>query len=274
VAIRVKQKVERLLRKRGLLQPDGADEAQAEATLWEKLCAAAVQGRIALGPKAGWRVTRLGGHPVLLPPGPRHLCADSDGFNLHAHTHVGAGKRDELERLCRYILRPALCGKRIALTDKGEVLFALKRPWSDGTSHLLFQPLEFLEKLVAIVPPPHRHLVTYHGVVSSAASFRAEIIPRGAEPDPAADAADAGSSPELPPVRPRRLPFAQLLFRTFEIDPLRCPRCDGKLKVLAVLTDPIEVARLCQHLGEPTEPPKLWPSRFVVQTSWEFAQPP
>jgi hypothetical protein len=120
------------------------------------------------------------------------------------------------------------------------------------------------------VPPPHRHLVTYHGVVSSASSFREEIIPRAADPDPA----DNGARPDLPPVRPRRLPFADLLHRTFEIDLHKCPRCDGRLKVLAVIMDPIEVARLCKHLGHPTEPPKMSPSRFQVQSSWGFDQAP
>jgi hypothetical protein len=126
--------VERLLRRRGHLPEEGADAADPDLTLWEKLCAASTEGRIALGPKAGWRVARLGGAPVLLPPGPRHLCADADGFNVHAHTSVGAGHREELERLCRYVLRPALSGDRLSLTPAGEVLFRLKRTWSPTTA--------------------------------------------------------------------------------------------------------------------------------------------
>ena len=33
----------------------------------------------------------------------------------------------------------------------GDVLLRLKKPYSDGTSHLVFSPLEFLEKLAALV---------------------------------------------------------------------------------------------------------------------------
>jgi Transposase zinc-binding domain/Putative transposase len=72
VALAVRKKVEALLNKRGLLS-EGVDEGTQDQGLWDKLCAAAVGGRIAMGPKAGWRVTRLGSQPVLLPPGERHL---------------------------------------------------------------------------------------------------------------------------------------------------------------------------------------------------------
>jgi len=42
--------------------------------------------------------------------------------------------------------------------------FTLKTPWSDGTSHLLLSPMELLEKLAALIPPPRFHLLRYHGV--------------------------------------------------------------------------------------------------------------
>ena len=43
--------------------------------------------------------------------------------------------------------------------------FALKTPWSDGTSHLLLSPMELLEKLAALVPSPRFHPLRYHGVL-------------------------------------------------------------------------------------------------------------
>ncbi len=41
-----------------------------------------------------------------------------------------------------------------------------KTPSSDGTSHLLLSPMELLEKLAALVPPPRLHLLPYHGVLA------------------------------------------------------------------------------------------------------------
>ena len=52
----------------------------------------------------------------------------------------------------------------------------LKRPWSDGTTPLLFEPLEFLEKLAALTPRPEINLVLYHGVLAPHARWRAEVV--------------------------------------------------------------------------------------------------
>jgi hypothetical protein len=75
---------------------------------------------------------------VLLPPGERYLCADADGFNVHAHTNVGADHKDEKERLCRYILRPALCGKRLSLLPSGDDLgqSGASATWREGFQRL------------------------------------------------------------------------------------------------------------------------------------------
>ena len=43
----------------------------------------------------------------------------------------------------------------------------LKRAWSDGTTHLLFEPVEFLEKLAALTPRPAINLILYHGVLAA-----------------------------------------------------------------------------------------------------------
>ncbi len=44
------------------------------------------------------------------------------------------------------------------------------------------------------------------------------------------------------------------------------------LGAAACQKDPAEGARLCDNLGEPTQAPKVAPSRFVVQTEWDFAR--
>ena len=38
-------------------------------------------------------------------------------------------------------------------------------PWRDGTTHAIFEPLQFLEKLAALVPSPRAHLVRFHGAL-------------------------------------------------------------------------------------------------------------
>ena len=270
VAIKVKRRVEKLLLRKGKMPGEGADPEQQEQTLWDKLCAASLQGRIALGPKAGWRVRRMGDHPVLLPPGERYLCADADGFNVHAHTSVGAAHKAERERLCRYILRPALCGQGLSLLPSGDVIFTLKRTWSDGTKYLVFTPMELIEKLAVLVPPPHKHLVTYHGILSSAAKWRKEIVPGGQAPGTEAEPKEPpdGAEPELEPMRPRRLLWAQLLQRTFglvrctEMPQVRWEDEDGSGDSGSSGDRPA--------VREPVTAPPVVPSRHQVQTQWDF----
>jgi hypothetical protein len=45
------------------------------------------------------------------------------------------------------------------------------------TSHVLFEPLELVEKLAALVPPPQFNLVRYSGVFAPAALWRSQIVP-------------------------------------------------------------------------------------------------
>jgi len=42
--------------------------------------------------------------------------------------------------------------------------------------------------------------------------------------------------------------------RAFDLDVLACPRCGGRLRLLATIDDPQVVLRLLAHLGLPTDP--------------------
>ncbi len=85
------------------------------------------------------------------------------GLLLRA-TRIAGTVRQGLERLGRYLTRPALALGRLRILDSQRLSFALKTPWSDGTSHLLLAPMELLEKRAALVPPPRFHLLRYHRV--------------------------------------------------------------------------------------------------------------
>jgi len=45
-------------------------------------------------------------------------------------------------------------------------IYALRRRWRDGTSATVFEPLDFLARLSALVPRQRAHLLTYHGVLA------------------------------------------------------------------------------------------------------------
>ena len=77
-----------------------------------------------------------------------------DGFSLHAAVRVEAHDRKRLEQLCRYITRPALSDERVQLNAVGQVELELKFKtlWRDGTTHLVMSPLDFMQRLAALVP--------------------------------------------------------------------------------------------------------------------------
>ena len=58
-----------------------------------------------------------------------------------------ANERTKLERLCRYITRPAVSTKRLSLTRNGQVRYELKTPWRNGTTHVIFEPLDFMYRM-------------------------------------------------------------------------------------------------------------------------------
>ena len=127
----------------------------------------------------------------------------------------------------------------------GQLLYHFRRPWRDGSTALVLEPLELLERLAALVPPPRRPLVAYHGLLAPHARWRSTIVPKPSPADARAAAA---------PV-PRRWPWAQLLRRVFAIEVLACPRCGGPRWILGAVTEPLAKRRLLAALGLAPEPP-------------------
>ena len=67
-------------------------------------------------------------------------CATVEGVNIHANTYVAKQARVHLEKLCRYITRPAVCDARLKLLDDGRVRMAFKSVWSNGAVGKVFEP--------------------------------------------------------------------------------------------------------------------------------------
>ena len=103
------------------------------------------------------------------------------GFSLHAHTSCKSNQRDKLDRsggvaLCRYMARSALSDDRLSLSSSGQVIYSLKTPYSDGTTHVVLDPLDFISRLAALVPPPKQNLTRYYGLFATASKQRSVIM--------------------------------------------------------------------------------------------------
>ena len=100
------------------------------------------------------------------------------GMSLHADVAVPAHDRRRLERLCRYVARPPLASERLEERPDGRLTLRLKTRWRDGTTHILMERSELIERLVPLIPPPRAHQVRYHGVLAPSASMRDRIVPQ------------------------------------------------------------------------------------------------
>ncbi len=153
------------------------DPLAEESLALAGISSASVQGRVALGRRAGARVLRIGREPSapsVTSTGPRQ--AHLEGFDLHANLLVHAEDRARREQLCRDLLRPPVAQERLRLTGGGHVLVELKSARADGTSHLLFEPLALLEKPAALTPRPRINLVLSHGVLAPHARRRSRAV--------------------------------------------------------------------------------------------------
>jgi len=215
------------------------------------ISSASVQGRVALGPRAGARVWRLGDDPDapwVLSTMPRH--AHLAGFDLHANVAVPATDRARLEQLCRYLLRPAVAQDRLRLLDDGRIVLTLKTAWADGTRQLLFEPLTLLEKLAALIPWPRINLVLYHGVLAPHCGWRARVVAYDAPPAVASPCPEVSDAPKS---APRHWAWAALMRRAFDVDVLACPRCGGRLRLIATVEDPEAIRAILAALAASRE---------------------
>jgi hypothetical protein len=176
----IARRVSRFLERQGLLvrddesaylTMDSKDEDQMDT-----LIGYSITYRIATGPRQGRKALTLQSLPAIDEP-PTTRAGNVSGFPLHAGVAAKANERRKLERLCRYITRPAVSEKRLSLTAPGQVRYSLKTPWNDGTTHVIFEPLDFVARLAALVPRPRVNLTRFHGVFAPNSKYRALITP-------------------------------------------------------------------------------------------------
>ena len=260
---KLSHRVIRKLRRLGYLEASmdatvatGYDPLRDTAPELARTMAASVQQRIAFGERAGQHVRRIGsgfGDEDEAPrlTGPR--CASVHGFSLHANTQIPAHRRDQLERLIRYTGRGAVSLERLQEDANGDLVYTFTHPWSDGTTGIRLAPVELLEKLAALVPLPHVHLVRYGGCLAPHSYLRGVIRPTLRQ---------QGLDGEEAQPRTPYWPWAKLLGRVFGLEMATCPFCRrGALRIIAVITQESVITRILRHLQLASVPPPIAPAR-------------
>lgn len=267
----IAKRIGRFLERQGLLERDAessylnSNVVADEYDPMHQLHGSSVTYRVAVGPRQGRKVFTLQTMPA---SDPEEWVGKVDGFSLHAGVAAKAHERKKLERICRYIARPPVAEKRLSLTRNGMVRYELKTPYHDGTTHVIFEPLDFISKLAALVPKPRVNLTRFHGVFAPNSKHRARVTPgkRGKGREIRASDGTQGKSPEG-----SRAPmnWAQRLKRVFDIDVETCDQCGGAVKVIACIEDPAVIKKILDHLDKtaPTEQRRQPQSRAPPQDS-------
>jgi hypothetical protein len=192
------------------------------------------------------------------------------GFSLNADVTVAAWDRAGLERLLRYCARPIFASERLQWLEKDQrLVYRLPKSRPDGQAVLYLTPLEFLDKLAVLIPPPRKHRHRYHGVLAPNAPLRQAVtayagLPINAEVPATGQALVAEEGiPEAESKAPSYAAslWAMLIARIYEVFPLVCPQCGGELKIVAFLIEADPIQRILLHIGEPATPPRIAPAR-------------
>ena len=131
--------------------------------------------------------------------------------------------------------------QRLSVDDDGLVVYELKHPFSDGTTHVLFELQDFIARLAALVPRPRAHLIRYHGLFAPNARYRHLIVPRHTSPISTEQRESTSEAPTAP------MTWMARLNRVFGIDLRAGSKCGGKLRVIGEVTDPNVIARIVEH---------------------------
>jgi hypothetical protein len=248
---------------------EDSDRLAREQPWLSEVYAASVCGRLADGGRVAVGGDRVDPEAIDSSSTPR--CAAAAGFSLHANVAIPSGDRLRLERLVRYAARPPLSMDRLEELPDGKLRYWFKTPWRNGTNHADFEPLDFIEKLVALIPSPRIHMVRFHGLLGPAAKWRSSIIPQAATGQAAspdtdvpigknasnADPTGKQETADPPKAQGRNYTWCELMKRVFAADVLACTHCGGRLRILTAIRPPEITRKILDHLGLPSRPPPM-----------------
>lgn len=258
---RINLRVSRYLEKKGYELNDFSEDPFAhEQPVLAQIAGASVQSRIGLGKRAGLKVRRMGdwysiGDAYLIST----RCALSDGFSLHANVQIKRDEKNLLEKLCRYTARPPIALERMSETQEEKILYKLKTRYSDGTTHILFDPQELVEKVIALIPPPRANLLRYHGLFAPNSKLRSKIIPKQGEKKEKLEYREQSK-------------WAKLLKRSFAIEIFKCNHCDGKMKLIATIQDLAIAKKILDSVGLSSEVPVKSSPRAPPQQEFRLSE--
>ncbi len=228
LATKIQAKVLRVVKK---LEFDDDDQTQFDENALSDLAALSIAQKSGFGDRAGQGLRRFGVNKIEVDPETNDpYSANVGGFSLNARVRVGGRDREKLEKLIRYMARGPIATERLSETYPNRLIYKMKTQWRDGTTHVSFSHLDFIARLVALIPPAKMNMVRYHGVFAPNFKDRGLIIPKP-KPEAAEVATDFKTTQLQAKLRRARLSWSEMLKRTFKIDVTVCKSCGGRMEI-------------------------------------------
>ena len=189
------------------------------------------------------------------------------GFNVFCGPRILPGEEKAMENLARYIVRASFSQERMTyVPEEAKVVYKSK----DRKQEKIFDALEWIAAMCSHVPNKGEQMVRYYGFYSNVSRGKRkkneqdELIPSILEPD--------GSSREY------KRNWARLIQKIYEVDPLTCPKCSGKMKVISVIEDENVIKKILKHLGlwevKARPPPRVNQSPPNIHIDYSDSQVP
>ena len=123
----------------------------------------------------------------------------------------------------------------------GMVIYRSKFHASLKRNYQLLPAIQWLTLLLAHIPDKYEHLVRYYGWYSNRARGERKA-------DTSANTATTLLLDETPADRKSKANWARLIQKVYEVDPLKCPKCENTMRIIAIIDDTAIIRRILKHL--------------------------
>ena len=174
------------------------------------------------------------------------------GFNVYCGDAIWPHNQEGLENLARYIIRASFSQERMTYIPAhqssdgtAKVVYESK----DGRTQKTFDALDWLALLTTHIPNKNEQMVRYYGYYSN--KSRGLRIKAGKD-DEVSALFDSDISRQA-----FRKNWARLIQKIYNVDPLLCPKCQGKMRIISWMEDEVVIKKILKHLGLwlPKRPP-------------------
>jgi Putative transposase. len=179
-----------------------------------------------------------------------HSSWKHSGFHVFCGNRISPSDDTAMENLARYIIRASFSQERMEYLDQeGEVIYSAK----DSKTNKVFPAMEWLAAMCSHIPNRGEQMVRYYGYYSN--------VSRGKRQKEGNDAAVPCILEPQGNEKAFRKSWARLIQKIYEVDPLICPKCKGKMRIISSIEDPSVIRDILKHLGiwlvRSRPPPKI-----------------